>query len=66
MFSLASGVYFDHTVTVYGYKIYKNNRTGKKYTFLMLKDGWSNSIRYLAWKNTGASYVGCITSITAP
>lgn len=66
MFSLASGVYFDHTVTVYGYKVYKNNRTGKKYTFLMLKDGWSNSTRYLAWRNTGASYVGCVTSIKAP
>lgn len=66
MFSVASGIYFDHTVTVYGYKIYKNNRTGKKYTFLMLRDGWSNSVRYLAWSNTGASYVACLTSVKAP
>lgn len=66
LFSLASGYYYDHTVAVYGYKTYKNDRTGKKYTFLVLADGWSSSTRYMAWKNTGESYVGCVTSITTP
>ena len=66
MFSIASGVYYDHTVTVYGYKIYKNKRTGKKYTFLMIRDGWSSGVRYLAWENTGASYVACLTSVNKP
>lgn len=58
--------YFDHTVAVYGYKIYKNKRTGVSYTFLMVRDGWSTSTRYLAWTNTGESYVGCVTSVNAP
>ena len=66
MFSLASGKYYDHTVTVYGYKIYKNKRTNKQYTFLMLRDGWSSSVRYLAWTNTPGGYVGCVTSVTPP
>ncbi|MGN0379302.1 MAG: hypothetical protein ACI4EU_06915 [Butyrivibrio sp.] len=66
MFSLASGVYYNHTVTVYGYKVYKNNRTGTEYTFLQLSDGWSNSTRYLAFTNTPAVYVACLTSVVAP
>lgn len=33
MFSLARGAYFDHTVYVYSYRIYKNDRTGISYTF---------------------------------
>ena len=66
LFSMASGAYFDHTIAVYGYKVYKNNRTGKKYTFLVVADGWSSSARYLAFTNTGESYVACMTSVTPP
>lgn len=66
MFSVANGAYYNHTITVYGYKIYKNNRTNKKYTFLLLHDGWYNGTRYLAWTNTKESYVACLTSITKP
>jgi hypothetical protein len=66
IFSLASGRYFDHTITVFGYKVYKNNRIGKSYTFLMLKDGWPTNTRYLGWTNTGSSYVGCFATITTP
>lgn len=66
MFSLASGYYYDHTVAVYGYRVYTNNRTGKSYTFLQIADGWSSTARFLAWTNTGESYVACMTSITAP
>ena len=42
IFSLASGVYFNHTIVVYGYEVYKNERTGKEYTFLIAADAWSN------------------------
>lgn len=66
IFSLASGRYYDHTVAVFGYRVYTNSRTNKSYTFLMLADGWSTSTRYLAWTNTGANYVACMTSISVP
>lgn len=66
LFSLASGYYYNHTVAVYGYRVYKNNRTGVRYTFLLLADGWHNSGRYLAWENTKEAYVGCMTAITTP
>lgn len=66
MFSFASGYYFNHTVTVWGYKIYKNNRTKKSYTFLMLRDGWSISARYVPWTGTDANYLGCMTEILPP
>ncbi len=65
LFSLASGIYFNHTVTVYGYRVYTNNRTGHQYTFLMLADGWSNTTRYMAWTGTGESYVGCMSRISS-
>lgn len=63
LLSLASGYYFDHTVAVYGYANYTNNRTGKTYTFLMLQDSWHDSCRYLAWKNTGAWHITCMTEL---
>lgn len=63
LLSLASGYYFDHTVAVYGYANYTNDRTGKTYTFLMLKDSWRDSCRYLAWKNTGAMHITCMTEL---
>lgn len=66
LFSFASGVYYDHTVAVFGYKTYTNLRTREKYTFLIVADGWSHNSRYLAWTNTGAMYLGCFTSITTP
>lgn len=66
LFSLASGYYYDHTVAVYGYKTYKNDRTGEKYTFLLLADGWHSSVRYLAWTNTVEAYVACMTTIITP
>ena len=44
----------------------KNMRTGKVYTFLVVHDGWSTTTRYIAMKNTGASYVTCQTSINVP
>lgn len=63
LLSLASGYYFDHTVAVYGYANYTNNRTGKTYTFLMLADGWHDSCRYLAWTHTRAKHITCMTQI---
>ena len=66
MFSIANGYYYNHTVAVVGYKEYKNMRTGKVYTFLVVHDGWSTTTRYIAMKNTGASYVACQTSIKVP
>lgn len=66
MFSIANGYYYNHTVAVVGYKEYNNMRTGKVYTFLVVHDGWSTTTRYIAMKNTGASYVACQTSIKVP
>lgn len=63
---IASGVYYDHTVAVFGYKTYTNLRTREKYTFLIIADGWSHNSRYLPWTNTGAAYLGCFTSVTTP
>ena len=66
MFSLASGYYFNHTVTVFGYKSYENSRTKKQYTFLMIRDGYTSAIRYLPVTGTDEGYIGCMTSIVAP
>ena len=66
MFSLASGAYYNHTITIYGYVIYQNNRTNSSYTFLNVYDGWSRTPRYLAWTNTPTIHIACLTSITAP
>ena len=62
IFSMASKPYYNHSIVVYGYKVYKNNRTGKQYEFLIVSDGWSSTTRYLAPEN----YVGCMTSVTPP
>lgn len=64
VYSLASGFYFNHSVTVIGYKTYTNQQTGKAYTFLVLNDGWSFGTRYLAWKGTGAFYISCATFVS--
>lgn len=42
------GVYKSHTVTVMGYKEYRNRRT--KLQFLVLNDNWSREPRYLDFK----------------
>lgn len=66
MFSMATNPYYDHTITVIGYKAYKNTRTKITYEFFVVYDGWSGSYRYLPGNNTGANYVACMTSVTAP
>ena len=66
IFSMACEPYYDHSITVYGYTIYKNTRTNKKYTFLAIADNYSTAIRYLPWTNTPESYVACMTSVTPP
>ncbi|MDE7265954.1 MAG: hypothetical protein K2N89_00610 [Lachnospiraceae bacterium] len=65
LFSLASGVYFNHTVMVYGYRTYKNSSNSKKYLFWVIKDGWSSKTRYLAMTGTPERYLGCMTTIKA-
>ena len=65
LFSLASGVYFNHTVMVYGYRTYKNSLNAKKYLFWVIKDGWSSKTRYLAMTGTLERYLGCMTTIKA-
>lgn len=66
IFSLAKGAYFNHTVTVYGYVVYKNMRTGKKYTFLTVADGWSDQTRYMAFTNTNERYISCASFVVPP
>lgn len=65
LFSLASGVYYDHTVMVYGYRTYKNSSNSSTYLFWVIKDGWSSTTRYLAMTGTPESYLGCMTTIKA-
>lgn len=65
LFSLASGVYYDHTVMVYGYRTYKNSSNSNTYLFWVVKDGWSSTTRYLAMTGTPESYVACMTTIKA-
>lgn len=62
MLSLASGYYYNHTVTVSGYVTYRNNRTKKCYTFLTLADAWHKEERYLAWSHTGQIHIACMTT----
>ncbi len=64
VYSLASGFYFNHSVTVIGYRTYTNKETGKSFTFLVLNDGWAIGTRYLAWKGTGAFYISCATYVS--
>ena len=66
LFSIAFGVYADHTIAVRGYYIYKNNRTKKEYTFLAISNGWTNYTTYLPWTNTGVSYIAVMTTIKPP
>ena len=66
IFSLASGVYFNHTIVIYGYEVHRNERTGKEYTFLIAADAWSSQKRYLAFTRTRAKYLSCVTYVEAP
>lgn len=66
LFSLASGVYFNHTVAVCGYQVYRNVRTGKKYMFLIIANAWTNQRRYMAFTHTGAKYISCATFVVPP
>lgn len=66
LFSLASGVYFNHTVAVCGYQVYRSVRTGKKYMFLVIANAWTNQRRYMAFTHTGAKYISCATFVVPP
>lgn len=66
LFSLASGVYFNHTVVVYGYQVYRSICTGKSYLFLVIADGWTNDKRYMAFNHTGFRYISCATFVVPP
>lgn len=67
LFSLASGVYYDHTVMVYGYRTYKNSSNSNTHQFWVIKDGWSSMTRYMIMKGPGLTitYMGCVTTIKA-
>ncbi len=43
--NLAAGYYFNHTVTVAGYRLYE--KEGRIFPMLCLADGWQNGPRYL-------------------
>ena len=62
IFSIAFDTYRSHSVVVRGYEIYKNDQTGKEYTFLILSDGWSEKTRYLKVKPR----IACMTSVSPP
>lgn len=64
MLSLATGIYSNHTITVFGYREYTNQRTNERYIFLTVADGWSILPRYLLY--TDVNYVGCMTSVNLP
>ena len=63
LLSLAYGVYFDHTVTVYGYETYRDKRTGRNYTFLLINDEWASEPRYIPWINMDRFKLICVTRI---
>lgn len=62
LLSMASGQYFNHTILVMGYKIYKNKITNQSYTFLLVTDGWNAAPDYFPWTNTKENHIGCITT----
>ncbi|MBO4680130.1 MAG: hypothetical protein J5626_10740 [Lachnospiraceae bacterium] len=63
LLSIAYGVYFNHTVTVYGYETYRDTRTGRRYTFLLVNDEWSAAPRYIPWINMDRFKLICVTRI---
>lgn len=65
MLSIAYGGYYNHSVTVKGYRVYKNMETGKNYTFLYVNDGWTKEDRFLHWKNKCFHNPICLTYLEA-
>ena len=63
LLSIAYGVYFNHTITVYGYVTYRDTRNGRTYTFLIINDEWSAERRYLPWSNLDKFRITCLTKI---
>lgn len=61
MLSIAYGVYYNHSITVKGYSIYENTETGRRYTFLLVNDGWAGEERYLHWKTRCFHNPICLT-----
>ena len=59
IYSIAQGVYYNHSIVVRGYEIYRDSKTGKKYPFLVVSDGWSSLTRYIYKK----APIACMTSI---
>ena len=62
--SIAYGIYYDHTVTVYGYETYRNMQTGRRYTFLIINDEWDAEERYLPWTNLDRFRITCLTRLS--
>ena len=63
LLSIAYGVYFNHTITVYGYETYRDIRNGRTYTFLIINDEWDAGRRYLPWTNLDKLRITCLTKI---
>ncbi len=61
LFNLASNPYYNHTVAVKGYVIYKNGTSS--YHFFTVRDNWNYGDRYISDQEF---YLGCMTSITPP
>lgn len=63
MLSIAYGIYFNHTITVYGYETYMDKTTGRTYTFLIINDEWAGQRRYLPWTRLARFRITCLTRI---
>lgn len=58
LFNIATGYYSNHTITVIGYAEYDVA------DFLMVKDNWSTSTRYIHWQQMW-NEIGSVTTISA-
>ena len=56
LFNIATGYYGDHTITVIGYAEYDVA------DFLMVKDNWSTSTRYVHWQQMW-NEIGSVTTV---
>jgi len=63
LLSIAYGVYFNHTVTVYGYETYRDLKNNRRYTFLLINDEWDSAPRYIPWVNMDLFKLICVTRI---
>ena len=59
IYSIAFGTYRNHSIVVCGYEVYQDSRTGKRYTFFVVADGWSSKTRYLFRKPK----IACMTTV---